>query len=197
MWYDPTNKDTLGRRGPAQVATVNDGEANITVRCQGRTFDRRHQEARVHIFYVIYLLPSVPHKQHQWGIAQKDVQRLTASFATVGVVLQRSAWHLTPGSSIHDGRRFSDVALSVASHVLHANYAATTRGCRVAVTMPALKGYSYGEVLMWRRGANADSAIQFAPRGVDLTRPFPAKLLAFEGAEVDSGEVAWAELCLL
>ena len=35
IWYDPPNKDTPGRRGPAQIVTVNDGEGNDIVRCQG------------------------------------------------------------------------------------------------------------------------------------------------------------------
>ena len=48
-WYVPPNEDTPGWRGPARIATANDGEANITVRFQGETLDRRHQEVRAHV----------------------------------------------------------------------------------------------------------------------------------------------------
>ena len=61
--------------------------------------------------------------------------------------------------------------------------------------MPCLQGYSCGEVLLWRRGASADPIIQFTPRGGDLTTQLPAKQLAFELAEVDSGDVAWTDVC--
>lgn len=36
IWCDPLNKDTPARRGPAQIASVNFGEGNVTVRSQGR-----------------------------------------------------------------------------------------------------------------------------------------------------------------
>ena len=37
IWYDPPRKGTPGWRGPAQIATVNKGGGNITVRSQGET----------------------------------------------------------------------------------------------------------------------------------------------------------------
>lgn len=35
IWYDPPNKDAPGRRGPAQIASVNRGEGDVIVRFHG------------------------------------------------------------------------------------------------------------------------------------------------------------------
>ena len=58
----PLHKDTPGWRGPAQIASVNIGEGNVTVRCQGKTLDRRRQEVRAHVPYFEYLFAIVDHK---------------------------------------------------------------------------------------------------------------------------------------
>ena len=39
IWYEPSHKDATGWRGPAQIASLNEGEGNITVRFQGRTLE--------------------------------------------------------------------------------------------------------------------------------------------------------------
>ena len=54
IWYEPTNKEVSGWRGPAQVATVNRDEGNVTVRFQGRTLDRKTSDVRVRIPYLVY-----------------------------------------------------------------------------------------------------------------------------------------------
>lgn len=112
IWYDPPNIETPGWRGPAQIATVNDGEGNVTARFQGRTVGRRHQEARAHMPYLVYLLALVSRNEYQWTIVRWEVENLTASFVMVGVVFQQSGWHVAPDHyNIYDGRRFLDAAL--------------------------------------------------------------------------------------
>ena len=61
IWYEPTNKEVSGWRGPAQVAAVNRGEGNIAVRFQGRTLHRRPQEVRHHVPYLVYALGLFEH----------------------------------------------------------------------------------------------------------------------------------------
>ena len=53
IWFEPTNKDSRGWRGPATVLSVQPDEGNITVRVQGRTIDRTTAEVREHISYLI------------------------------------------------------------------------------------------------------------------------------------------------
>ena len=96
IWYDPPNKDTPGWRGPAQISSVNEDEGNITVRFQGRTLDRRPQEVRVHVPYLVYLSIVLFHKDEQWRIIQQGAECLTASFMAAGVVLHHGSWHLPP-----------------------------------------------------------------------------------------------------
>lgn len=49
LWFEPTNKDTSGWRGPADIKAVNASIGNITARMQGRTLDRRSGEVRLHV----------------------------------------------------------------------------------------------------------------------------------------------------
>ena len=62
IWYDPPNKDTPGWRGPAQISSVQIDEGNVTVRFQGKTLDRRYQEVRAHVPYLVYLSSVLDHK---------------------------------------------------------------------------------------------------------------------------------------
>ena len=86
IWYDPPNKDTPGWRGLAQVSFVQVDEGNLTVRFQGKTFDRRHQEVRAHVPYLVYLSSVLDHKASQWHILQREVEALSDVFLTVGAV---------------------------------------------------------------------------------------------------------------
>lgn len=69
--------------------------------------------------------------------------------------------------------------------MLRIDHAVIVRACRGVIAMPALLGHGRGDVLMWRRGADADAAIQCTPDGKDLIRPFPAKALVHELEGVD------------
>lgn len=62
IWYEPNTKDSSGWRGPAQIASVQADDGQVTVRFQGRTLDRRNQEVRVHIPYPVYAVGLFGHK---------------------------------------------------------------------------------------------------------------------------------------
>lgn len=55
IWYDFPNGDAPGWGGPAQIVSANDGGGDITVRSQGRTLDRRHQEVGMHVPYFMHV----------------------------------------------------------------------------------------------------------------------------------------------
>ena len=189
--YDPPNKDTPGWRGPAQIASVQADEGNVTVRFQGKTLDRRQQEVRVHVPYLVYLSTVLDHKAHQFGIIKRETENLSSSFVTVGVVHHAGAWSVTPRTRTHDGRRFLDAALAFASQVLHLDRVVTVRACRGVKTMPKLTQYNSAEVIARIRGEGSDSLVSFVPRQQDLNNPFPAQLLAQELEEVDTGKKDW------
>ena len=152
----------------AQVASVNIGEGNVTVRFQAKILDWRHQEVRAHVPYFVYLSAIIDHKANQWNIIQREVERMSSSFVT-GVVYQQG-WHVAPRARIHDGRTSLDVALSFASQVLHLNHVATARACRGVSFMPALRQYPTGEVLAWCRGGEVGSVVQCSFQGMDTIR---------------------------
>ena len=60
IWFEPSNKDQPGWRGPAAVLSVNAREGNITVRIQGRTLTRQIAEIREHIPYLVYSATILP-----------------------------------------------------------------------------------------------------------------------------------------
>lgn len=76
----------------------------MTARSQGRTLDRRHQEVRMHVPYVVDMVALVEPKQQQWSVCKRCVENLTASQVTVGAVHQQQGWHLIPRFVAHDGR---------------------------------------------------------------------------------------------
>lgn len=87
VWYDSLNG--AGWRAPVQIAFVNCGDGSITVRFQGRTLDRRRQEARVQVPYLIYTLLVIDPKHCHWSVAREEAESLTASSVTVGAVFQQ------------------------------------------------------------------------------------------------------------
>ena len=97
-------KDILGWRGFAQIASVKSGEGNVAVRFQGRTFDRRHQEVRVHVPYLVFQVIPIDPQQRQWSIVRREVPNLTSAVVIVGAVFQAGAWPLAPRSTHVDGR---------------------------------------------------------------------------------------------
>ena len=168
IWCDPPNKDTPGRRGPAQIASVNLGEGNVTVRFQGRTLDGRHQEARVHVLYLVYQVCFLDCNQQQWGALKRGAENLTSAFVILG------GWHLTPRSSHADGKRCLLVAFVIAANVLHLERVACIRACRGVFAMLVLNKFVSCEVLVWFRGNTTEEVVLFTLEAGDLGQIFPS-----------------------
>lgn len=65
IWYDPPNKDIRGWRGPAQIAIVNDGGADIILSSRERMLDSRYQEVRAFVPDWVFLFAPVTHEEEQ------------------------------------------------------------------------------------------------------------------------------------
>ena len=131
IWYDLPNKDTPGWRGPAQIASVQETEGNVRVRSQWKTLDRRSQEVRAQVPYLVYLSSVIDHKAYQFDICRKEVENLlSVAYLIVGLIFHHGAWNLTPRTRTTEGGRSLDVALAFATHVLHIPYVAIVRACR-------------------------------------------------------------------
>ena len=120
-------------------------------------------------------------------------------FMTVWVVHSKGGWHITPHTHKHEGRRFLDAALTLASQVLHLDLVATVRACRAVASMPALKLYVNEEGVAWCRegGSSAQDIIHYPPRGKYVNRNFLAQQLALEFDEIDKKVVNWDEVCFI
>eukprot|EP00971_Amphidinium_carterae_P018911 372341-Amphidinium_carterae.1 len=53
IWFEPTNKDITGWKGPAEVLLCQPEKGQVTVKWQGRILDRRAAEIRPHVIYLI------------------------------------------------------------------------------------------------------------------------------------------------
>ena len=151
---------------------------------------------RAHIPYLVRLLVLVPHEECKWNIVRREADNLTSSFVMVVVVFRQFGWHVTFRSSTCDGRRFQDAAHPFASQVLHVDDAVAVRACRWVIRMLAPAVHVNSGVLMWRRGADADSVVHCVPEGKDLSRPSVAKALAHEVEEVDQ-QIAFGPVYVL
>ena len=180
-----------------QIVTGNKGEGNVTVRSQGKCLDRRHQEVRAHVPYLVYLSAIIGHTVHHWNIVRRDVDYMSAPLLRVRVVFQQSGWHVTPRIDAHDGRRFLDVALVSAPQVLHRDHVATIRACRGVTIMRALGQHIWRVVIAWCRGGDASSIAQYSQQSADVTRKCVAQALPQEFEEVDIGKVVWTEVCFI
>lgn len=76
IWYDPPHKEISGWRGPAKVLSLNDGEGNITVQCQGRPLIRRNQEVRVHVPFLVFLMDLFSHQDASWHHLKQHCENL-------------------------------------------------------------------------------------------------------------------------
>ena len=199
--YDFPSTGIPGWRGPSQIASVNVGKCNVTVRVQGRTFDRRRQEVRMRVPYLVCMLILIDSQQKEWSIIRKEVENLTSAFVTVGTVFQFGDWHLTPRSSHADGRKFLDVAFAIVANVFRFQHVVAVRACRGIASMPVVREqsgkYKDEEVLTWFRGNDVDEVIHFTFEVGDLDKFIPVKQLACEPGGVDKASVPWTEVCFV
>ena len=81
--------------------------------------------------------------------------------------------------------------------MLHTHHVATVSACRGVTSVLLLSGHSDSEGVVWRRDLDADSIMHSVPEGDDLTPSPPATALAYALEEINSGNSACAEACLL
>lgn len=89
IWNGFFNDDIPGWRCPAQIATVKFDQGNVTARPRGKTLDRRGQEVRAHVPYLVHPSIVVGHDPHHWNIVQRVAEVVSTSFLTVSVVYQQ------------------------------------------------------------------------------------------------------------
>ena len=127
--------------------------------------DRRYQEVRAHVPYLVHLLTLVRHKDEQLvRFALLGAEHNTSYCFTVGTVQHQNGWHSAPRPTIHDGSRPFHAPLAIASHVLRIRYVCTMKACKGVVFLHVFKRHAVGEVFMWRRGSDASEVAHFSLR---------------------------------
>ena len=206
IWFEPTQKDQSGWRGPAEVLSANSREGNYSVRLQGRTLIRTPQEVRPHIAFFIYMMTFFEAVSADLEFILDVVENLKSNSTTIyGVILSNKdgiqGWHLTNSSRTSAGRNILRAALSVAHQSMYVQTCTTVRMWRGMHTVNPLIGFTYSEVAVWlpdasvSREMRAELLTQFSPQPGDLEKPIPSKLLAQEA--VKDGKRNWQEVCFI
>lgn len=155
IWYEPSNKEFSGWRGPAQVVTINDREGNMSVRFQGRTLHRKPQEVRPHVPYLVYALGLFEHKGHALLHLATHAENMKKGIVkTLGTIFSYG-WHLSGFSSTREGSELLQSALLVAHQCLYLSNVVQVRLCRGCAQLPAPgSAFTEAETLVWCHGSS-------------------------------------------
>ena len=200
IWFEPSNKDVKGFRGPAQVATVQPAENQITVRYQGRSLDRRAQEVRHHIPYLVFVSCLYDELLGMWEQLRDHCESLAVGTTKVyGVVFasdaRRPGWRLTQATQSDEGHRILQCATAVASSGIHLQGCTTVRLALGVSHLQPMQGFRSSELWLWRSsqqgGSKHEAPIAFEPDPGDLDRPCDARRLIGEMRDVRNKECNW------
>jgi hypothetical protein len=91
IWFEPSNKDLSGWRGPAELLSVNADEGNYSVRLQGRTLTRQASEVRPYVPYFTFMAYLHPEQFACWIVVKLFVESMApGSQITLGVLFSSS-----------------------------------------------------------------------------------------------------------
>ncbi len=206
IWFEPTNKDCRGWRGPAEIATINASDGNVTVRYQGRSLDRQGSEVRPHIPYLVFWSALHTEQLAHWLLLRGECEALRqGSSKTYGLVLDQHSkvkgWVLTNASRTTAGQHILESAMLMGNVALHLPRCTTMRMANGLQSMPPLKGFIASELWYWRPthlgGASVEAPHMFVSEPGDLDNPVNLKQLVGDLREVRSGECAWQSFCAL
>eukprot|EP00971_Amphidinium_carterae_P146129 2896397-Amphidinium_carterae.1 len=154
IWFEPTNKDITGWKGPAEVQLCQPERGQVTVKWQGRILDRRAAEIRPHVVYLLddsSLLPLAD----SWTCLRTTLEALPSpSTQTVGHVYdsQANAWKVETMQNKTLGHLMLAL-LDIHVSYLGFPYPTAMRWTRGLPSMPHLTEYQACEVWAWTQGS--------------------------------------------
>lgn len=190
IWYDPPNKDAPGWRGPAQISSISIDDGSVIARFQGRTRDRRHQEVRVHMPYLVVVFGVLPYRISVWQRVRNYVKGLMRCQEILGAIYIGHGWPQSERTREHGLQHLHD-ALVLFRKRSHCSF-----GTGRSKHWPD-KRHKHSELLIWIRGRNLEDVTQYAPNPGKPRCPIKCERLAYEIEEVDLGHVPWTEVCFL
>ena len=189
IWFDPTNKDQPGWRGPATITGIHPEEGNLSVKIQGRTLKRMNQEVRPHIAYLTCMMAMFAGTTADFHRLQEFVEGMRPQSTIIfGVIFVNNGpnkgWRLTKQTGTPEGYSILQSALAVAHHAMYVPTCTTVRLWKGITALQALIGFTESEVTMWLpEGGGREQLVQFSAEPGDLDKAVPGKALAQEFVE--------------
>ena len=201
IWMEPANKDLVGWRGPAEVLGVRPSEGQLDVKIQGRTLQRRGQEGRPHIAFLIFLSLMSTLTQRtmdDWIKLRSHTENLPRGVIQIyGAIMKEIGWMLTKSSKTTEGKVLLQSAMSLAQYGLFAPNSTTIRMWRGVSNVAPIKGFAHSEILMWSpRDSFETEPDSFSAEPGDLNKMIPCKLLA-KDRDSGKGDDNWLEICFI
>jgi len=201
IWFEPVNKDSKGWRGPAEIKSINEDVSNVSVRMQGRTLDRRPQEIREHIPYLVYsIILSAEHFSHWQRIEYTCEQMAIGSVKIYGAIYDKEGWRMTSVSKTAEGNQIYQSAMIVAASAIYLRNCVSVRFWRGLYSVPPLEYFTESELFLWHpqgqtRGEK-ETPYSFTAEAEDLVRHIPSKSLA-QDVVYNMVGASWQEVCFI
>ena len=200
-WFEPPNKDNpRGWRGPGKILSVNTEEGNVTIRYQGHTLDRRMQEVRPHIAFLIDLVHFASGFMHHWERVRSTVENMRPKqHMTLGLLWHKggrsarskTGWMPTRATQHRDNEAVFQSALALASCQAGLHGITTVRLGRGELTLGPLTGFRASELWLWNStkvqggGRPSDPPMVFEPGAGDLEKKICIKHFVDKGFDLN------------
>jgi len=217
IWFEPSNKDTKGWRGPAEVVSIHPEDGNAEIRIQGRTLLRRAPEIRPHIPYFIFLqLVYTSHFTYWLYIRGYIEEKADVLYDKVyGIVwhsplgqailnsgTSRSGWMMTPQSMTKEEQYLFQRCLAFAQQSSYLPNCTTIRIIRGHHKVSMLQHFHYSELLIWHPQqqdihGNQEDPLQYSAEPGDFDTKLHCKELCQQLRVVQNGRIPWQEVYML
>eukprot|EP00971_Amphidinium_carterae_P350498 6491579-Amphidinium_carterae.2 len=153
IWFEPSNKDITGWKGPAEVQLCQPDRGQVTVKWQGRVLDRRAAEVRPHVIYLLNEGSALP-LENAWSCLRSILEsRPSPSTMTVGHIhtVEDGRWSVVTVSDKAIGHVLLAL-LDILVSYLGFHHPVALRWTRGLQTIPHLQEYQACEIWSWRHG---------------------------------------------
>ena len=150
FYREPTNKDTSGWMGPAEVLDVSKVERGVVVvRWNSQQLNVSLNNVRRHMFHFVFLeCQAFLSRQNAWAHIKQCVEQAGVnSLIQVGLAYQDGHWCLTKANS--EFHSLMSAVRHFAENQLHLSGVVSARIGQGVKTLHAIKGYSSAVVVLW------------------------------------------------
>ena len=151
---------------------------------QGRTLDRRPQEVRNHIPYLVYFSIISRSKYGHWERLENRGETWTVeSIKIFGLILEENGWRITKSIMSTAGRDIYRSAMTGAASAVYRSNCVTMRIWRGLPSTPPLAGFSDSEMFLWYPSGNSSdekaSPYFYSAEPGDIDKPIMSRRYAW------------------